>query len=252
MRMNVYKVSLLLGLSVAASSYGSMIGVNFVGNSVAAADYTLTTTQNAGVANQVNWNNAKLNSGATADLFGPLAGQLADNTGVDSGAAITWSANGKGKVGRAGVTDDNVLMNGYLDDSSTVVGNNATVTFGSLNQFAADGYKVYVYFGAATDNRTGTISDGTTTFYTKTKSSTSYSFPADYTIATSTTDGTYVAANYAVFSGTADDLTLTYQRDSGNGGILGIQVVAVPEPATLGMLGLGTIITLLIRRSVSA
>jgi hypothetical protein len=38
-----------------------------------------------------------------------------------------------------------------------------------------------------------------------------------------------------VFSGmAADDLTITYQRIGANAGIHGIQIVAIPEPSTIG------------------
>lgn len=208
-----------------------MVGVNFVGNSTApASNYNFSATDTAGIVSQENWNNAKTGSGSTANIVGPLNGALVDDSGSDSLVTISWSADGTGRANRTEAAGDNVLMNGQLTDQNG--GGDASVTLGNLNQFASEGYQVY--FGAGTDNRTGTISDGATTFYTRTASSSGKSFPADYTQATSTTPGSYSSANYAVFSGTADDLTLTYQRGSGNAGIHGIQIVAIPEPSTLG------------------
>jgi len=218
----------VLGLSV--PSYSSVIGVNFAGNDVGtgidSSDYNLASSLSAGVVAQVNWNNIRLATGTTTDIVGPIAGKLADNAGINSGVSITWAADGEARVARAGVSSqgDNVLMNGYLDDQSE--GGDVTVTFGNLSQFSTAGYDVYVYFGAGTDNRNGTLSNGATTYDFNTSSSIGYVFPSDYAQVTST-DSSFPDGNYALFAGlTNDNFTVIYERGSGNGGIHAIQIVA--------------------------
>jgi len=215
---------------------GNALGLNFVGNVADLADYNLAADETAGVVAQTNWNNGPLAVGATVNVGGPLNGALVDNKGLNSAVAVSWMANGKGRVGRAAVSNDNVLMNGYLDDSSTDVGNNVTIMFSNVNQFVSS-YDVYVYVGAGADNRRGFVSNGTTTNGFNTYSSSSRDFPVDYTSITNTDlsdPSSFPQGNYAVFSGmTNDQFTITYERENANGGIHGIQIVDA-SPAESG------------------
>lgn len=117
------------------------------------------------------------------------------------------------------LTSYGTLLSGYLDTNAT---NDATVT---LSQIPYSEYDVYVYFGAGTNNRTGQITDGTTTYSFRT-SSIDPEFAGTYLQATDT--GTsFPDANYAIFGGhTSPSITLTYLRGSGNGGIHAVQLVS--------------------------
>ncbi len=93
------------------------ISINFVGGGAA-----MGATESAGVVPKANWNNA---TGSTRSA--PLA--LNDETGVASGATVTWSAN---SVSSTPITDqagNRRLMKGHLNTSTTSV---TTVTVAGL------------------------------------------------------------------------------------------------------------------------
>ena len=205
------------------------------------------STQSAGVVAQTNWNNT--DGGLTGDTSSNPAdivgSQILDSTGSTvtdldiawGGAHNGWSTNNTGN-------GDENLMRDYLDNG------NEWVTFTGLPAaYQSTGYDVYVYFGAEenTDGaRKGKYSDGTTT-YSYGVFSHNKSFPAQYTLTTDTGNG-YPNANYAIFSGlTAANFTITQTYQNGNNGMHGLQVVQVPEPATMALLAFGGL-GLLIRR----
>lgn len=103
------------------------IGISFVGTAA-----SIGSTDTAGVVEQSGWNNAV---GAARST--PL--QLADETGTNSGATVTWSANGTWRTPITALSGNQRLMAGYLDTSSTSV---TTVTVAGLLPRA---YDVYVY-----------------------------------------------------------------------------------------------------------
>jgi len=218
MKLNYRLLLILLGLS-AASSHGAQLGVNFAGNDrgkgIDATDYNLFADSTAGRMPQAHWNDVRLNSGAIEDLM--------NQAGTASGVSVSWSADGKGRVKRVGVQNDNVLMNGYIC-AEKGKSEKVEVSFANLNQFVSS-YDVYVYIGMGTDNqrKTGTLTDGTTRYADfKVMSGAVNTFPDAYTLI----DGDGVAGNYALFSGlTSDTVTITYTRGSNNGGIHGVQIV---------------------------
>lgn len=73
----------------------------------------------AGLVPQVNWNNSNpVANGSTADIGGPLPGKLADNTGADSGAVITWfNANDEVNSDGGNVTPNERLYRGLIEGS---------------------------------------------------------------------------------------------------------------------------------------
>ncbi|YCM42831.1 hypothetical protein V2O64_16100 [Verrucomicrobiaceae bacterium 227] len=201
------------------------IGINFVSSIGLGIDTGLPVNATAGHPDvaQKNWNQTSAfnaNSGTTARIASPQSGVIVDHNGdatpvtMSYTMANTWSANNEKLTPYGG------LYSGYLDTSASTP--QAVI---SLSDIPYPEYQVYVYFGAGTNGRSGTISDGATT-YSFTSASVTTS-PGSYRRTTDT--GTnYPAASYALFTDhTTSDLTLTYQRVSGNGGIYAIQIVPV-------------------------
>lgn len=59
----------------------------------------------------------------------------------------------------------------------------------------------------------------------------------------------YGYSDYAVFTATDGDVALVFgEISSGNKAVSGLIVETIPEPATIGMLGLGALLTLFVRR----
>ena len=200
------------------------IGINFVTTTGPSNGPTLAATTSAGApgAIQQNWNNTNSlsgSSGSTLQIASPVADTLVDSAGNPTSTEVSFTMNNPWSLTNPSLTSYGTLLSGYLDTNAT---NDATVT---LSQIPYSEYDVYVYFGAGTNNRTGQITDGTTTYSFRTNSI-DPEFAGTYLQATDT--GTsFPDANYAIFSGhTSPSITLTYLRGSGNGGIHAVQLVS--------------------------
>ena len=229
----------VLTVFAAGNAFAASIGLNFVGGSANGAPTPLAAADVAGVVPQMNWNNGSLAAGSSTVNTG---GTLVDSTGasVAPGTTVSWSANGTWGAGNTGNPDE-ALMNGYIDVTGAP-GNTGSVIFTGI-PYAQ--YDVIAYFGSDGDDRTGTISDGTTTFSYNTHSSGGHVFPAEF-LQTTDTGGGNPDANYAVWTGeTSPSLTITITRGSNNSGFHGIQIIdttpPVPEPvsAAMALMGLG-------------
>lgn len=177
-----------VGLYVTAAAPGAgKISVDFVGGGVA-----MNAVEMAGVAVEPNWNLASGTSGSGLALF--------DESGVATGATLSWSASSAATLGLADAAGDVRLMNGYLDGGS-----------GSLSLSVANlpvnpsGYYVYVYADGANGSATR---------------STDYAIGAQHVLVTDAAganfSGSFVRAdggdgNYAVFfvGGSGFSLTAT-------------------------------------------
>ena len=139
-------------LAVGTSANAGSIGVNFASNQRAMA-----STETAGVDVQhANWNNAPDATGSTANITGPVAGKLSDDSGVDSGVTVTWTKNSTNSTWKqtvGGTGGDAKMMYGYIDNGNTA-SPGTTLSFANLNQFAS-AYDVYVY--AASDHTNGLV-----------------------------------------------------------------------------------------------
>ena len=222
------------------------IGINFNADR---EDAALLPEEQAGVVPQGNWNNwdgiqsadvTMANTDTAAGIDSPNAGVVTDSNG-DTHADVTveWESWNAWNTDNGVANPDNKLMNGYIDNN----GDNPqiTVRVGGLPSAITDGgYDVIAYIGSDGNDRTGTITDGTTTYSYSTFSQQGGDFPAQYVQTTDTADGN-PNANYAIFSGLTDsEFSLTLDRGSNNSGIHGIQIVpTIPEPGSiaLGMLG---------------
>lgn len=235
--MKLTHTALFLTAAMASTlSATTVVSFNIDNNgTVGNPDGTYNGTQSAGIYSTVGWIN---------NWYTYPTSNLPDSTGVATSINITTSSNSGtwSQGGHPGQDTDGSynkeLLNGYLNGTGA---NSTSVTLSGIPSTWTS-YDVYVYFASDNYTRTGTVTDGTTT----------YSFGVlDNMVAggnalfTQTTDtGTnYPEANYAVFSytsGTSQTFSTSFTTAGEYGGIAAIQIVGVPEPtaALLGSLGL--------------
>lgn len=240
--MSKAKTASLLIASLALIGTGSVaqgqtaplgsIGVNFVGGGGADANGNSITSP-AGVVPQDNWNNLTNADGTFTDLI--------DHTGGFTSADITWDGDGTWSTGAENDTSGNhQLFNGYVDDFQSTNEQGTNVGRYILSQIPYALYDVYVYADSdATDGRRARYTIGDTTF----NLSDTKNFLNDPTFdpVTSTTAGEFESGNYmrfALMSGDSFELVTT--ASTFRSFVSGIQVVEViPEPGSLGLLGVG-------------
>ena len=119
----------ILTLLAGSFAMGGSIGVNF-GSGRANAD--LASGSSAGVVGQVNWNNAAGNAGS-------LSG-LSDDSGANSGAAVTWSADEQWSLGGTPADSNGTLLNGFISENND--GTDSSINFTGI-PYAS--YDLYVY-----------------------------------------------------------------------------------------------------------
>jgi hypothetical protein len=185
--------------------------------------YQLQSIQAAGVVPTTNWNNID-NAGAVDGTFGPIA---LDDANGEQIALLTWS--GSGTWGRPSIGGpDGDMMAGHIEATDA---RSATVTVEGL----ADNYSkydVYVYVGDDAGGRIGEISLNGGPLQTFTSK---------------LFDGTYTAGtDYFLFEDvTGDSFTVSVEPQgdlaANRTGIRGVQVVGVPEPASVVLAGLAVL-----------
>jgi hypothetical protein len=218
----VTSVSAHAASSVISWAYANGQPVNGSAGVISAPNWNLTG--DAGSAN-LNYSDATA-SGATLSLAGGFGAW---------GIGGVSSPDGDGSTNKA-------IFDGYYNSFAS------TMTVGNI-PFAE--YNVYVYFSSDADNRTGTVSDGTTTYSFKTMAvAATAGSNAIFTQTTDTGAGN-PSADYAVFSslsGASKTFTISSNPTDGMG-LAGIQIVQVPEPSAAILGGLG-VLGLLRRRRV--
>lgn len=216
----------------------AIAGISAQAQSIISWDYAngtaIPTSGTAGVVPAINWNRTA--TGST---------DLLDNSGASTGTTLTL-AGGYGAWGIGGATQDpngtynSALFSGYYNLTA------GTLSLGSI-PYAQ--YDLYVYFSSDTDARTGTISDGTTTFSFSTDARAKVDAHGNFAFAQTTDTGlSHPSADYAEFSdltGASKTLSLSV---TGGGGFAGVQIVAVPEPGTMALAALGGMSLLFWRR----
>ena len=178
----------------------------------------------AGVVAATNWNNSYPND--------PVA-NLLDNTGVPTSVAIaynsygTWSIQNSHPGADANGSYNKELLNGYLNSGAGQIPTTSSV---NLTQIPFSYYNLYVYFSSDTAGRTGTVTDGTTTYSFSTTGSSSIT-AANAVLARTTDTGTgYPAANYALFAGISGGTKTITCNIPLFGGIAGFQLVPQTDP----------------------
>lgn len=244
-----------LGLiAVAAApvvSQGAVISVNFAGGNGG------TTTANgpsvtgpAGAVQASNWNNFAAATGTNQPL--------ADSGGTGSGAVIAYTSpnlygttpSGTGTTGTAG---DTALMTGYLDNGNGSTGITVAVS-GLPAAFTSGGYQVLAYSNTDSAGSWGfRVTDTNAVIDTRYGQNTGgggKNYPLSgingYVNSTSTNAaGPGTAANYVTlgtFTGSGFTLVGVQGATSdGRARLNGFQIVSVPEPTSLAVLGVGAL-----------
>ena len=135
-------------------------------------------------------------------------------------------------------------VSGGSDKSST------TISFSGLDTSGvfANGYDVYVYVASATNfggvdrKDTFRVGNGTTDYYVD-LDETVTSYAGTFIQSTATTSGSSIIANYIKFSGMSGasfsiNANNTTSTTDSAGLFTGMQVVAIPEPSTLALVGI--------------
>jgi len=269
--MNKLMIMFLAGLMVTFAH--ADISINFVdanantddfiaeGFVEGAGDYATAGWINT-VRAQTTGPNADLNA---ADLGGVgVYARRAHGTTVDFG-------QGANAGGSTAVLDGRVLRGfaqAQLNNATTAEQNAAHVELSNLNQAYSQGYDLVVYVSGDSGNlgasvtvnegviHTGYDRESGANFWYKT-ANTSSTFANGWRQGTVTgatapgsTGAAYAVADYVVYEGlTADSLLLTVQGELGNkAGIGGFQVVAIPEPATVGFMAVASSGLLFLRK----
>ena len=185
---------------------------------------TLNSNNIAGVAAATNWNNSYPND--------PVA-NLVDNTGVPTSVSIaynsygTYSIQGSHPGADGNGTYNKELLNGYLNSGASQIPTASSV---SITQIPFSYYGLYVYFSSDATGRTGTVTDGMTTYSFATIGSPGIA-GANAMLARTTDTGTgYPSANYALFSGISGSNKIITCNIPLFGGIAGFQIVPQTDP----------------------
>ena len=224
---------------MAFSASAAAISVNFIGGKTT----LLSATDAAGVVPVANWNNVSgSNSGGAAIPFATLKDDSGTNVAGTGGGHYS---NAEWAISTDPVdTPDKKLFKGYVDCISD------TPTSVTVTGIPYDKYDVYVYFdgdnGAETRDAYYTVNGGTPALYTD--------------AANAQFNGTFVDAaingtgNYFKVSDLSGNFSLTAALGITGGvkraPVNGFQIIAVPEPASLGLLGLSSLVMLRRRRPV--
>jgi hypothetical protein len=219
-----------------ATPTGTSISINFGADEPNGARSDVTGA--AGIAGTQNWNNLSTLAGTDVALTMDQMGVVAPSTATVSWeSAGTWSSTGRGEENNtAPAGNDRNLMTGYLDTSNTSV---TTVHVKGLDSVVTTPeYAVAVYIQGGVNGRGGQYTVATESQVSTLSLVTDAAFSGTYV------PGGEAGANYLVFTGFTDpEFTLTATPTDGGGTlrapINAIEIVAIPEPSTMMLLGLG-------------
>jgi len=222
-------VMVLLAASSLTSQAQNCIGIHFAGRQWSIGGNTpqsLAYTDTAGVVSQQNWNNVDPSghdSGTTAQITGPNAGAISDNSGAATSLTLTYTAQGMWSVNQtAGLTGNQQLMNGYSDIESSA---NGGCSIGNISYAF---YDVYVYISADGNGRTVGVSiNGGTPYYLNTDAA-GYNYSNPLLPGAATTQAAATNAHYFYFHNVSGaNLQIDVTRFGNNVGMAGIQIVDV-------------------------
>jgi hypothetical protein len=217
---------------VSMASASVVVSISELGTDVSSVNTIDLTTLGS-----TDW--AMLGQGADTNAFTEMAG-------ADYIADVAVSGGSKGAFENSYLCSWN---NGAGTETATAVKGSweasygATISFSVTNLEAGD-YTMNVYSSKYRANGALTVTMGTESVTT------------DFTVGGSSASSEYgvFTVNFTVDT-TGDSLDVAYTttdlgKDYGNVGITAITLASIPEPATMGMLGLGALVTLLVRRGL--
>jgi NPCBM/NEW2 domain/Alpha galactosidase C-terminal beta sandwich domain len=202
------------------------IGIHFAGCQSSNGGNTpeaMAYTDVAGVIPQTNWNNVNpsgSNSGGSAQIVGPSAGIVSDNSGAATGVTFSYAAQGIWSVDQNTHTGNEQLLNGYLDVRSSA---NGQCNLGNIPYRL---YDVYVYVSSDTDDRTAgvDINGGPQKYLLTAANGYNYSNPLIQATATAQTSAS--EAQYVLFQNlTGSSLQVSLNWYGQNVGLAAIQIV---------------------------
>jgi len=225
-----------LSLSLSASLRADSVGLKFVGGQPFFTFPSGPVTGTAGAPGlaQDNWNNL-----GSVGVPSGSATNLVDAAGVATGIGVTWTSVDawQALTGSAATTQNQQLMNGYLDNTIQV----------TLTGLTFESYAVVVYFNGDTpsDDRIYHYQIGSTSIFAQDNAAFSGSF-IQVPGSSNTDQGTNTpAGNYTVFSNvsgasfTLDALPENPNDPAGRAVINAIQIVQTAEPQSALLLLMG-------------
>ena len=220
----------LVASMAVASVHADIVSVNFKQFAGGVND----ALDGYGVAAANNWLNTQ----------GTVGTDVAGSVGATTVNFTMTNPGGFASAPGGGVYDNTPMRTGAF-----VYAVPLTLSLSGLSAFAPLGYDVIVYGtgnNAAGGGNQGAYSDGTTTYYMQR----AVVHNATLIQSSDINSGDGVdEGNYVVFSGLSGDTqSITLTTVNGNTGLGGFQIVAIPEPATLGMVAVFGGGILLIRR----
>jgi len=216
----------LVVLVTSSVADAALIGINFIGDKNG-AEIGLSTE--AGVEPQENWNDLKWWEG---DM-------LINADGNETGVTVSIVTNESSYSTYVPIPGpgDNLLMRGYYHGT----GSAWSVILSGLTSEYPSGYDLIVYFdgencGSGTDWVTAySLSTGETIYGNDEAEPNGTEWDGQFDEASGATVGNYV--RFAEL--TASSFTLTATPISGDGPINAIQIISVPEPASLALVATG-------------
>ncbi len=229
------------------------IGVNFTRPTAGSNSLpSIEPTDIAGVHPAANWNNIASDSqvGSATTTSG-----LIDDSGSATAASITYFQ--RFWLDMPNTTSANGILNsGYTNTSDTA---NGTITVSGLGtEFTSGGYDVIVYLGGTNNMGAGTAAEfgvtvgGSTQWIRYVRPATGATQPDTFSSTPFATEDeaqdSASSSNYIRITGLTDsgfELTILKDPDStalwSRAALRGIQIVAVPEPSSFLLAGLGSL-----------
>ena len=214
--------------SISGAAVTNVISWNFDNNSTVGDINGSTSGNQAGVVLVPNWANS-YQANPTVNLMDNSSNATTLDISYTS-ASGSWSIGGHPGVDADG-SYNKEMLNGYLNGSAPA---GTSIT---LSQIPYTTYDIYVYFGSDDNTRSGTVTDGTTTYSFGVLDGMVAGANALFVRTTDTGTG-FPEANYAIFtnrSGATKTISTSFYSANHTtpnfGGIAGFQIVDKSLPA---------------------